>query len=40
MKKLSELTAKKESAKPQPEPVIPEDVKLLKEILEELKKKN
>ncbi len=40
MKKLNEITAKKEAAKPQPEPVIPEDVKLLREILEELKKKN
>ncbi|ADR19621.1 MscL family protein [Calditerrivibrio nitroreducens] len=40
IKKLNELAAKKESAKQQTEqqPTTPEDVKLLREILEELKK--
>ncbi|MGB9731968.1 MULTISPECIES: large conductance mechanosensitive channel protein MscL [Calditerrivibrio] len=40
MKKLNEIAAKKEAAKQQTEqqPTIPEDVKLLREILEELKK--
>jgi len=40
MKKLNEIAAKKEAAKQQSEqqPTIPEDVKLLREILEELKK--
>jgi len=39
MKKLNEIAARKEATKSQPEPIIPEDVKLLREILEELKKK-
>ncbi|MCX8083322.1 MAG: large conductance mechanosensitive channel protein MscL [Calditerrivibrio sp.] len=42
MKKLNEIAARKESLKEsqeKQEPVIPEDIKLLKEILDELKKK-
>lgn len=40
MKKLQDLMTKKDAEKPVEPPATPEDVKLLREILEELRKKN